>query len=119
MATGKDHRRDRKQLVVGAILDQDGWPVCCELWPGNTTDVRTLVPLADRLKKRFNIGEICLVADRGMISQATIADLQARGWHYILRARMRRHKELSEEVLSRAGRYQVGPLVLIYLPTVV
>ena len=103
----KDHRPDRKQLVVGAILDQDGWPVCCELWPGNTTDVKTLVPIADRLKKRFAIGQICLVADRGMISQATIAELEARGWRYILGARMRRQKELSETVLSRAGRYQV------------
>ena len=76
----KDHRADRKQLVVGAILDQDGRPVCCELWPGNTTDVKTLVPIADRLKKRFAIGEICLVADRGMISQATIKELEAQGW---------------------------------------
>jgi len=88
----KDHRPDRKQLVVGAILDQDGWPVCCELWPGNTTDVKTLVPIADRLKKRFAIGQICLVADRGMISQATVAELEARGWQYILGARMRRQK---------------------------
>ena len=103
----KDHRPDRKQLVVGAIVDQEGRPVCCELWPGNTTDVKTLVPIADRLKKRFAIGEICLVADRGMISQATIAELEAQGWQYILGARMRRQKELSEQVLSRAGRYQV------------
>jgi transposase len=103
----KDHRPDRKQLVVGAILDQDGRPVCCELWPGNTTDVKTLVPVADRLQKRFNIGQICLVADRGMISKETIAALEARGWQYILGARMRLQKELSEQVLSRAGRYQV------------
>jgi len=103
----KDHRPDRKQLVVGAILDQDGRPVCCELWPGNTTDVKTLVPVADRLQKRFNIGQICLVADRGMISKETIAALEARNWQYILGARMRLQKELSEQVLSRAGRYQV------------
>lgn len=103
----KDHRPDCKQLVVGAILDQEGRPICCELWPGNTTDVRTLVPIANRLKKRFAIGEICLVADRGMISQGTIAELETQGWQYILGARMRRQKEVSEEVLSRAGRYQV------------
>ena len=103
----KDHRAERKQLVVGAILDQDGRPVCCELWPGNTTDVKTLVPIADRLKKRFAIGEICLVADRGMISQATIKELEAQGWQYILGARMRRQKEVSEQVLSRGGRFRV------------
>jgi hypothetical protein len=103
----KDHRPDRKQMVVGAILDQEGRPVCCELWPGNTTDVKTLIPIAQRLKQRFAIAEICLVADRGMISQGTIAELEARGWQYILGARMRRQKEVTQDVLARAGRYHV------------
>ena len=35
-----------KQMVVGAILDGNGRPICCELWPGNTADVTTLVPVA-------------------------------------------------------------------------
>ncbi len=103
----KDHRADRKQLVVGAILDQTGRPVCCEIWPGNTADVKSLIPIAERLKQRFAIGEICLVADRGMISQATITELEQRNWPYILGARMRRQKEIAEAVLSRGGRYEV------------
>lgn len=41
----KDHRPDLKQMVVGAVLDNEGRPLCCELWPGNTTDVKTLCPL--------------------------------------------------------------------------
>ena len=32
----KDHRPDLKQMVVGLALDLHGWPLCCELWPGNT-----------------------------------------------------------------------------------
>jgi hypothetical protein len=102
----KDHRPDLKQLVVGAVLDGEGRPVCCEIWPGNTTDVRTLVPVADRLQKRFHISRICLVADRGMISKATREQLEERGWLYILGARMHTTKEVREEVLSRGGRYQ-------------
>lgn len=102
----KDHRPDRKQLVVGAVLDGEGRPVCCEIWPGNTTDVRTLVPVADRLQNRFHISRICLVADRGMISKATREQLEERGWLYILGARMHTTKEVREEVLSRGGRYQ-------------
>ncbi len=63
-------------MVVGAVLDSEGRPLCCELWPGNTTDVKTLVPIVDRLKKRFSIGRVCIVADRGMISAATLAELE-------------------------------------------
>jgi transposase len=104
----KDHRPDLKQMVVAAVLDGEGRPVCCELWPGNTTDVRTLVPIVDRLRSRFSIERICIVADRGMISAKTIEELESpqRRWQYILGARMRSQKEVSAEVLSRGGRYQ-------------
>ena len=101
----KDHRPDLKQMVVGMILDGEGHPVCCEMWPGNTTDVTTLTPVVDRLKKRFGIVRVCVVADRGMISQKTLEALEERKLEYILGARMRKQKEVTEAVLTRAGRY--------------
>jgi hypothetical protein len=105
----KDHRPDLYQMVVGAVLDSQGRPICCELWPGNTTDVKTLLPVVDRLRSRFGVGRVCIVADRGMISQETITALEGdeRGWQYILAARMRSQNEVKDEVLSRAGRYRV------------
>jgi len=105
----KDHRPDLYQMVVGAVLDGQGRPICCELWPGNTTDVKTLIPIVDRLRSRFGVRRVCIVADRGMISQETIAALEQdeRGWQYILGARMRSQNEVKHEVLARAGRYHV------------
>jgi hypothetical protein len=105
----KDHRPDLYQMVVGAVLDGQGRPICCELWPGNTTDVTTLIPVVDRLRRRFGIRRVCVVADRGMISRETQAALERpeRGWQYILGARMRSQNEVKDEVLSRAGRYRV------------
>jgi hypothetical protein len=105
----KDHRPDLYQMVVGAVLDGQGRPICCELWPGNTTDVTTLIPVVDRLRSRFGVRRVCIVADRGMISQETLAALEQpeRGWQYILGARMRSQNEVKDEVLSRAGRYRV------------
>jgi transposase len=102
----KDHRPDLNQMVVGVILDDHGQPVCSEMWPGNTTDVKTLVPVIKRLRSRFAIGRICIVSDRGMISAETMAYLEEEKISYILGARMRRSKEVQEEVLSRAGRYR-------------
>jgi DDE family transposase len=105
----KDHRPDLKQMVVGAVLDGQGRPICCELWPGNTADVTTLVPVVDRLRARFGVTKVCIVADRGMISKETIEDLEEeqRGWEYILGARMRAQNEVKDDVLARAGRYRV------------
>jgi hypothetical protein len=85
----KDHRPDLMQMVVGVVVDAEGQPVCSELWPGNTADVGALIPIIDRLRSRFAIGRVCIVADRGMISAATIAALQERGLEYVLGARER------------------------------
>jgi hypothetical protein len=105
----KDHRPDLYQMVVGAVLDGQGRPICCELWPGNTTDVTTLIPVVDRLRSRFGVRRVCIVADRGMISKETVEALEQdeRGWQYILGARMRSQNEVKDDVLSRAGRYRV------------
>jgi hypothetical protein len=103
----KDHRPDLKQMVVGAVLDGAGRPVCCELWPGNTTDVTTLIAIVERLRQRFHIGTVCVVADRGMISAKTLKALEhTPGLTYILGARMRRQNEVKNDVLGRAGRYR-------------
>jgi transposase len=101
----KDHRPDLNQMVVGTLINDDGRPVCCEIWPGNTADVKTLLPVADRLKKRFPLDMFCLVADRGMISEETVKELDNRDIPYILGSRMRKTREVREEVLFRPGRY--------------
>jgi transposase len=102
----KDHRPDLNQMVVGAIIDDKGRPICCEMWPGNTTDVKTLIPVVDRVQKRFGIHRFCIVADRGMISAETIKELEDHNVAYILGTRMRRVKEIKLDVLSRGGRYK-------------
>lgn len=101
----KDHRPDLKQMVVGVVLDDNGNPVCSELWPGNIADVKSLLPIIKRLKNRFGIDRICIVADRGMISAKVMEELEAMGMYYILGARMRRVKEIRTEVLTNKDQY--------------
>ena len=96
----KDHRPDLNQMILAVLLDGDGRPVCTEMWPGNTADVGSLAPVVDRLRKRFSIDRVCIVADRGMISAETIAELEARGLFYILGVRERSDKLVRELVLD-------------------
>ncbi len=102
----KDHRPDLNQMIVGTLINNQGRPVCCEIWPGNTADVKTLLPVADRLKKRFAVNLFCLVADRGMISEETIKGLDERDIPYILGSRMRKSTEVRDDVLLRGGRFK-------------
>lgn len=96
----KDHRPDLNQMIVGLVMDQDGRPLCCELWPGNTADVTTLLPVVDRLRTRFGVGHLCVVADRGMISAQTIAALEKRKLEYILGVRERSSAEVRRTVID-------------------
>jgi hypothetical protein len=102
----KNHRSDLKQMIVGVVLDNEGTPICSEMWPGNTTDVKSLVPIVERLRRHFNVQEVCIVADRGMISGKTIRAIEARQWKYILGVRMRKCKEVREQVLFDDGDYE-------------
>jgi transposase len=102
----KDHRPDLNQMVIGVVIDNRGKPVSCEMWPGNTTDVKSLIPVIDRIRNRFQVGQFCVVADRGMISAKTVLELEQREIPYILGARMRKVNEIKEQVLSHPGRYR-------------
>src|SRR5262245_29886332 len=96
----KDHRPDLRQMILAVLIDGDGRPVCSEMWPGNTADVTTLIPVIDRLRRRFAITRVCVVADRGMISAETLAELEARDLLYILGVRERTDKLVRELVLD-------------------
>jgi transposase len=58
--------------------------VWSEMCPGNSADVTTLIPVIERLRRRFDIARVCVVADRGMITAQTVAELEARQLLYIL-----------------------------------
>ncbi len=102
----KDHRPDLNQMVVGALLDDRGRPIACEMWPGNTADVTSTIPVVTRLKKRFGANRFCIVADRGMISKETITELEKEKLSYILGVRMRLVKEVKTEVLLDESAYE-------------
>src|ERR671913_888438 len=98
--SSKDHRPDLMQMIVGVVIDAEGRPVCRERGPANTADVSVLLPVIDRLRSRFAIGRVCVVADRGMISAPTIAALEERGLEYVLGTRERTDSLVRTVVLA-------------------
>ena len=97
--------------MLAVVIDGRGRPICSELWPGNTTDVTTLLPVIERLKTRFLIARIGVVADRSMISAATLAELDTRNIDYILGVRERATKEIRGVIADPA------PYVPLSIPT--
>jgi len=105
----RDRRPDCPQVVICLAVDRHGWPIAWDLFAGNTADQKAFVAMIDKLRTRFGIGRVTVVADRGMISKDTIALLEDHAsapFDFILGCKMRQQKQVSEEVLARAGRYQ-------------
>jgi hypothetical protein len=107
----KDHRPDLRQVIVGVVLDGDGRPICSETWPGNIADVTVLLPVVDRLRHRFGLTRMCVVADRGMISADTLGALEDRKIDYILGARERSDREVRDIVVA-----DTKPMVPLAIP---
>jgi hypothetical protein len=79
----RDGKRGKRQIVVGMLCDQDGWPLTVEVFAGNTQDPQTVASQLEKLSSRFGGGKITLVGDRGMLKSKQIQDLLSRKWHYI------------------------------------
>jgi transposase len=84
----RDKRSDCKQLVVGLVVNRDGFPLAHEIFAGNTRDHRTLGTMIDRLRERVELKEgATVVVDRGMAFDDNLADIKARKLHYIVASR--------------------------------
>jgi transposase len=95
--------------VLCVAVDGQGWPVAFDVLPGNTADVAALSLTIARFRERFRIRRAVVVADRGMLGQATLAQLRdhvSAPFDSILGCPLRRERTVAEEVLGRPGRYQ-------------
>ena len=86
----RDHRGDRPQIVIGLLCTTDGIPIAHHVFPGNTNDASTLPAVLDDLAKRFAVGRICVVADRGLISRANLETVTGAGFDHLLATRLHR-----------------------------
>lgn len=110
----KDHRFNTTQVVLALATNSDGLPLGYELFEGNRAEVRTLTVCLENWQKQFQIGKVCFVADRAMMSDANLKLLESKGYQYVVTAKLRslpaalkesllaeenyRHQMLGEEV---------------------
>lgn len=102
----KNGRTDAPQIVVGLAVTRDGMPVRSWVFPGNTGDVTTIEKVKKDLRG-WRLNRCVFVGDAGMNSEENRRLLSLGGGKYILATRMRSGDEVTREVLTRAGRYQV------------
>lgn len=75
----RDRKRNTLQVNYGLVSSRKGCPVSVSVYEGNTGDPTTLIEQAQKARDDFGIGEMVLVGDRGMITQAQIDELRHAG----------------------------------------
>ena len=94
----KDGKSNEVQVVLGLLTDQEGRPIGYDLFEGNTFDGNTLQPFLGRLKKRFNINRIVIVADKGINSKVNLGEIKFLGYEYIVATRL---KSMDKKILEK------------------
>jgi transposase len=96
----RDHRPDCKQVCIGLVVSRDGYPLGYEVFAGNTNDSTTVQQIVEHMESRYGQHGRIWVLDRGMVSDANLAWLRARGSHYIVGTPKCRLKHFASEVSS-------------------
>ncbi len=93
----RDHRSDQKQVVIGLVLDGEGFPKAHEVFKGNTKDRDTLEEMLDTLEGRVG-GGATVVVDRGLANEQSLAVIREHGHHYIVTTRQSERRQLFPEI---------------------
>lgn len=97
----KDNKFNQPQIVIGLIVNQDGFPVSYDIYAGNTFEGHTLIPSLTAFKKKHSVKNLTVVADAAMISLANVAALIRNNINYIVGARV---SNLSDGLIQEISR---------------
>lgn len=85
----KDGKHQQPQIMIGLLVSSHGYPIGYEIFEGNTSETKTLIPVLESFQGKFNIGKPIVVADAALLSEKNILALQNNGYEYILGARLK------------------------------
>lgn len=100
----RDQRPDCKQVVVGLVLDRDGFPKAHEVFEGNRQDRASLKDMLSILEERSGRkGGGTVIVDRGMAYEENLAEIKAHGHHYLIAGRQSERHAWFDEIEDEQG----------------
>uniref|UniRef100_UPI003593EF1A IS1634 family transposase n=1 Tax=Aquiflexum sp. TaxID=1872584 RepID=UPI003593EF1A len=97
----KDGKHQHPQIVLGLLVSVGGYPLSYDIFEGNKYEGDTMLPIIDAFRERYKFESLTIVADSGLISNKNIADLEEKGYKYILGARIKNQPaKVTQEICS-------------------
>lgn len=97
----KDGKHQQPQIMIGLLVSNHGYPIGYQLFEGNTSETKTLIPVLETFQKKFGINKPIIVADAALLSQKNINALQENQYEYILGGRLKNEtREMKAKVIE-------------------
>jgi transposase len=97
----KDGKHQHPQIMIGLLVTASGFPIAYDVFEGNQSETKTLIPVIERLVTRFSIAKPVVIADAALLSKKNLDALQQNGYEYILGGRIKNESAfIRNEVLS-------------------
>lgn len=97
----KEGKHQNPQIVLGLLVSKGGYPLAYEIFSGNKFEGHTMLPIIDAFKDKYNLGKLVVIADSGLLSNDNIAQLQEKGYEFIIGARIKNEKDaVKRKILS-------------------
>jgi len=97
----KDGKFQDPQIMLGLLVGEKGYPIGYELFEGNTFEGHTLIPVLEKFQRKFNLSKPIIVADSGLLSKKNIEQLKAKGYPYIIGARIKNESDkISKKIME-------------------
>jgi len=88
----KEGRHQNPQILLGLLVSIDGYPLAYEIFEGNKYEGHTMLPVLEAFKTKYNLKDLVVVADAGLLSDGNIIELKSKNYQYILGARLKSEK---------------------------
>ncbi len=105
----KDGKHQQPQIMIGLLVSNHGYPIGYQMFEGNTSETKTLIPLLETFQKKFDIGKPIIVADAALLSQKNIDALQENQYEYILGGRLKNETEAIKVKVIELGIEEDNP----------
>lgn len=97
----KEGKHQHPQLVLGLLVSKGGYPLAYDIFEGNQFEGYTMLPVINAFKTRYNLDNLVVVADAGLLSNENIHLLQQGGFEYILGARIKAESRAVKEKILK------------------
>lgn len=98
MGFSKEGKHQHPQILLGLLINSEGFPLTYEIFEGNKFEGHTMLPILETFKHKYELNQLIVVADSGLLSNKNISELEKKNYEYIVGARI---KNSTEEIKAR------------------